>query len=105
MTLQAFDRQTLEPVAVGGPVVTFRGEPGTLVCCDGPTALGRDGKVTIRIDGDDHDNYWYASVAGLYVVDMESLAFCEASQGHDWYELKTGRACRSCGKREALTVA
>jgi hypothetical protein len=105
MGLQAHNRQTLQPVAVGDPVTTFRSEPGVLVRCDQATAGGRDGKVTVRLDDAKQDDYWYASVVDLYVVDLESLAFCEAGDAHDWYDLVVGKACWSCGKREALTVA
>jgi hypothetical protein len=102
--LQAHSVKTLETVSVGDTVMTFRKELGTLIAVDSATVGGRAGKVGVHRDGaGNHVDYWYASVVGLYVVDTESLAFCEASNGHEWHPVSGGReGCRSCGTRRDL---
>ena len=101
--LQAYDATTLAPVNVGDSLKTFRDEDGTLTRADGATVDGRAGKVTVTLTDSGEKCYWYASVVGLYVVDTESQAFCEASDSHEWHPVSGGReACRSCGTRRAV---
>ena len=69
--LVAHDEKTGDEVKVGDTVISFRGEPATLISLDRPAGNGRSGKVTVEwAKAPGTRSYYYDGVFGLTVSEL-----------------------------------
>jgi hypothetical protein len=69
-------QETGLPLLIGAEVTTHRGERGILIDARPPHKTDSSGRVTVRIDGYEHD--WYPAVIGAAFCDLTDLAAQDA---------------------------